>query len=469
MLTYDVDIWSIRKRSGRPKPYELRWRVGTRPHSRSFKLKPQADGRRAELMAALREREQFDEETGLPARELAALNSPTWFEHATAYVLMKWPRAAAKHRASIAEALAVVVPALVTTTRGAPKPKTLRAALYQWAFRAVPGPAGDLIARHMVEEPPSEIRAALSWISEHSMKVRALDNPGLLRPALDALARRTDGRPAAENTARRKRMVLSNFLRYTVEEQGLLAANPLARVDWTPPETDDEIDFRYVPGPALARALINAVQAAGPRGAHLAAFFGCLYYAAMRPGEIASLKLADCTLPSDTDDAADEWGTLLLGESRPEVGGGWTNDGASYEARGLKRRARGATRAVPIPPSLVRLLRDHVAAYGTAPDGRLFRAARGGRVRSTEYCAVWSAARTAVLTETETGSPLAEVPYSLRHAGVSLWIKSGVDPAEVAARAGHSIAVLYRFYAKILKGDQARSNTLIAAGLAAEG
>ncbi len=60
---------------------------------------------------------------------------------------------------------------------------------------------------------------------------------------------------------------------------------------------------------------------------------------------------------------------------------------------------------------------------------------------------------------------LAGVPYSLRHAGVSLWIKSGVDPAEVAARAGHSIAVLYRFYAKILKGGQQQSNRLIARAL----
>lgn len=30
------------------------------------------------------------------------------------------------------------------------------------------------------------------------------------------------------------------------------------------------------------------------------------------------------------------------------------------------------------------------------------------------------------------GSPLAEVPYSLRHVGLSLWIKAGVDPVEVA-------------------------------------
>jgi integrase len=53
------------------------------------------------------------------------------------------------------------------------------------------------------------------------------------------------------------------------------------------------------------------------------------------------------------------------------------------------------------------------------------------------------------------------VPYSLRHAGVSLWIKAGVDPVEVARRAGHSTAVLRRFYPKILRGQQHRANKLI--------
>jgi hypothetical protein len=131
MLTYDVDIWSIRKRTGRPKPWELRWRVGERPHSRSFKLKPQAEGRRSELMSALRDHQQFDEETGLPSSELRARTSPSWYEHVTGYVLMTWPRAAAKHRASIAESLAVVTPVLVTSKRGAPHAAVLRTALYQ--------------------------------------------------------------------------------------------------------------------------------------------------------------------------------------------------------------------------------------------------------------------------------------------------------------------------------------------------
>lgn len=74
------------------------------------------------------------------------------------------------------------------------------------------------------------------------------------------------------------------------------------------------------------------------------------HYAAMRPGEIVALTESDCTLPPNSPESVKEWGELLLGESCPEVGGGWTDDGTSYERRGLKRRKRGATQTVPIPP-----------------------------------------------------------------------------------------------------------------------
>lgn len=63
---------------------------------------------------------------------------------------------------------------------------------------------------------------------------------------------------------------------------------------------------------------------------------------------------------------------------------------------------------------------------------------------------------------------MADVPYCLRHAAVSFWIKSGVDPVEVAYRAGHSVAVLYRFYAKILKGASEHANRLIQEAFEAE-
>jgi integrase len=37
-------------------------------------------------------------------------------------------------------------------------------------------------------------------------------------------------------------------------------------------------------------------------------------------------------------------------------------------------------------------------------------------------------------------------PYDLRHAALSLWLASGAPPAEVAARAGHSVCVLVTIY-----------------------
>ncbi|WP_307853920.1 hypothetical protein [Streptomyces tagetis] len=120
---------------------------------------------------------------------------------------------------------------------------------------------------------------------------------------------------------------------------------------------------------------------------------------------------------------------------------------------------------MPIPPVLVRLVRDHIKEFGTAEDGRLFRAVQGGHLLSKEYGEIWQAARKEVLTEAEVASPLADVPYSLRHAGVSLWLDSGVTPAEVARRAGHSIAVLFRFYAKAIHGSQDRANALIESRL----
>lgn len=466
MLTFDVDIWSIRQRKGRPKPFELRWRVGKQAHSRSFKLRPQADGRRSELMAALRDGQQFDEETGLPAKEFAALAMPTWYDHARAYVLMKWPGAAAKHRASIAESLAVVTPVLVRSGSGRPDSRVLRAALFQWAFRVVDGPDGRPLSRADVDEPPKHVREALNWVAEHSLKVDEAAKPEHVRAALTALSRLLNGKPAAENTANRKRMVLSNAFRYAVEERGLISRHPFLSVDWAAPQTSDEVDFRFVPGPRLARKLLGAVAAQGVRGEHLETFFGAIYYLATRPGEAVALREKDFVLPPESE--PDAWGEVLVSASHPEVGSGWTNSGKSHDERGLKHRARRAVRAVPIPPVYVHMVRAHIARFGVAPDGRVFRAVNGGRLTSNEYTEVWQKARRAVLTEQELATELADVPYSLRHAAISLWIKSGMDPVEAAYRAGHSLAVLYRFYAKILKGGSDAANRLVEQGLQAE-
>ncbi|MFE4956990.1 hypothetical protein ACFRCW_23550 [Streptomyces sp. NPDC056653] len=77
------------------------------------------------------------------------------------------------------------------------------------------------------------------------------------------------------------------------------------------------------------------------------------------------------------------------------------------------------------------------------------------------YGTTWARAREQVLTRTERASGLAKRPYDLRHAGISFWLYAGVDPAECARRAGQSIEVLFRHYAKFLDGVREQANRLI--------
>ncbi|MER7364781.1 hypothetical protein [Nonomuraea wenchangensis] len=153
--------------------------------------------------------------------------------------------------------------------------------------------------------------------------------------------------------------------------------------------------------------------------------------------------------------------------SRPEVNIQWTDTGEAHEERGLKHRGRQDVRPVPIPPELVKILREHIAEYGTAKDGRIFGSERGGVVASTAYNEVWQAARLLAFTPAQVASPLAKRPYDLRHAAVSLWLNAGVSASDVAERAGHSVDVLLRVYAKCIDGQQAIANKRIGDALAA--
>jgi integrase len=137
------------------------------------------------------------------------------------------------------------------------------------------------------------------------------------------------------------------------------------------------------------------------------------------------------------------------------AGAEWTDSRQRSEARGLKHREPGTGRTVPCSPELTAMLHRHLAEHGTAPDGRLFRGARGGgRLSSTVYGRVWSKAGDAAFTPEVVSSPLAKRPYDLRHAAVSTWLNAGVEATRVAEWAGHSVAVLLRVYAKCLDGGE---------------
>ena len=291
-------------------------------------------------------------------------------------------------------------------------------------------------------EPGSPAAQVLDWARQASLPVGCLGEPTVLRRALEALSLRLDGSRAAANTIIRKRVVLHGALGYAAEA-GLLPDNPLDSFAWRVPQSSAALDPAVVASPDQVSALLDAVARTRPE---LAAFFGCLYYAALRPEEAVALRLADCHLPGSG------WGMLRLAVATPRTAAAWTSDGTSYEQRGLKHRPDGAIRMVPVPPVLAAMLRAHHAAYGTAPDGRLFRGTRGGPLSGSVYGRAWQSARALALGPELAASGLARRPYDLRHAALSLWLNSGGDPAQIAARAGHSVAVLLTVYSHCIHG-----------------
>jgi hypothetical protein len=59
-----------------------------------------------------------------------------------------------------------------------------------------------------------------------------------------------------------------------------------------------------------------------------------MFYALMRPAEVARLIRTGCYLP------VTGWGRLTLGDSAPAPGKEWTNTGDVHQDRGLKGRSR---------------------------------------------------------------------------------------------------------------------------------
>ncbi|MQA06011.1 MAG: integrase [Streptosporangiales bacterium] len=443
--SYDVSIWAIDKYEGaRKTTYRVRWAVAGRRFQETFDTRKLAESFRSKLLTAAREGVAFDERTGLPEPMARAKFSRSCYELACEYVEMKWPHSSARHRKSIADALATVMPALLSTDRGRPDDKTLRRALYGWAFTKS--------SKRKDSDP--EISGALRWVAQNTLPVSDLEDPTVMRRALDRLATTVNGQSAAPNTIARKRAVFSGMLLYGVEI-GLLDRNPSTRVRWKTPKSTEAIDRRVVVNHEQYRRLKSAVRKVYPP---LEAFYNCIYYAALRPAECVHLSEADCKLPEEG------WGELLLTGSIQTVGEAWSDSGDAKEVRGLKHRARNDTRIVPACPDLVASLRRHIDTFGTGPNGRLFvnRAGRFGRpiagpysnpVSTNTQSRVWRKARGQALNPSEAASPLARRPYDLRHACVSTWFNAGVPPTQIAEWAGQSVEVLLRIYAKCISGQ----------------
>jgi integrase len=238
-----------------------------------------------------------------------------------------------------------------------------------------------------------------------------------------------------------------------------LERNPIAALKWQAPKTTFVIDRRSVANPMQARTLLAAVgeHSAGGR---LVAFYGCLYYAGLRPEEASALRESNLSIP------AKGWGELHLDRAEPHAGKEWTDSGETRDQRQLKQRAVGEGRTAPCPPELTQLLHAHRDRYGTGSDGRLFVGERNhDELPRGTVNRVWRESRRAVFTPAVADTPLARTPYDLRHAAVSTWLNGGVPATDVAMWAGHSVEVLLRIYAKCLDGGAEQLRRRVEAAL----
>jgi integrase len=351
------------------------------------------------------------------------------------------------HRKSIAEALTDATEAMLTSDASPHPAEDIRRALRTWAF-------SDRLRG--ATEPPADLAAIVRWLQTATIPVAELGSPGLgaarCRTLLDRVSRKQDGTAAAANTANRKRAVLNNLMQYAIEV-GALPANPLKAVKWTRPRTLKSVDPRTVVNSDQARRLLAAVGQQGELGERMVAFFGCLYYAALRPEEAVDLRRDNLASLPDHG-----WGELVLTNSEPRSGTWWTDSGSARQRRELKHRPRGETRPVPIHPELVALLSQHLKNYPPGPDGRVFTGPRGGVFNDRAYLKIFHKARTAAFTPSESASLLARRPYDLRHAAVSTRLNAGVPAPQVAEWAGHSVDVLLRVYAKCISGQQSEAS-----------
>lgn len=452
--SYDVKVWAIKPRkntAGKVTSYGVRWTVVKKNNEfyESFKVRAQAEGFRSDLISAQRRGEAFDIETGRPASWSRVEKDSTWFDLTRNYVDMKWPDMAATARQTVAEALIRVMPVFVPDGKATPSPKVLRSVLRQYGYNTEQRTNRDV---------PEDVRRVLDWCSRNTLSVRTVGKSETLRSLQRSVTRQLNGQPFAPTVARKTRSVLWNVFEYAVQEE-LLDANPLVGVKWTSmPKGKRKVDKRAVPNPIQARTLLNAVREVKRSGPRLVAFFGTMYFAALRPEEAAALNKRHLALPAPVWDAGRkrrtyDFGELHLDEATPHAGSPWTDSGKPRDQRHLKSRATGEGRTVPCPPELTQLLWEHIEQYGYGPDGRVFHGEKGGDVPMITYTRVWRAARKLALTVDTQATPLAGRPYDLRHAAVSTWLTGGVDPATVAEWAGHSLSVLMEVYAACLYGQ----------------
>ncbi len=413
--------------------YRVKWRIDGRDRTHAFKTRAEADRYRRQLLDAVEAGEAFDDLDGEPASWSAT--SMTWLTWTQQWIELKWPHWAGTTRRTAVETLAAITPRMVKA-----KAPAQPAEIVDWlrADGYIPGSDG------WAEVP--------AWLDRWSIPLDEI-TPHLLERVLTEITTRQDGKAMTAAVSRRRRNTLGAVLRAAVKRD-LLVSNPLDKAEWRTPERDMTIDVATVPSIADVLTIVDHVAALDTEAARYSALFACVGLAGLRPSEAIGLVATDLDLPSSG------WGLAHVRGATTEPGARFTKNGSPTERKGLKHRAAGSVREVPLPPPLVERLRAHLDRW---PDESLFLTTKGLPMTAGSYNPVWRKARSAAWADQPelTKTTL----YDLRHAAATMMLRASVPSAEVARRLGHSIDVLLRVYAGVMVEERDRSNELIDAEL----
>lgn len=267
-------------------------------------------------------------------------------------------------------------------------------------------------------------RGALEWAEKASQPISTLNNSDVVMGLLGALATRLDGTPAAPDYYSRRRRSMRTLCSYAVRKKRL-ATNPLASnnlpADWSPPKGDDRVDPRSIGGAELVGRMLESCHLVGPRqGPRFAAFFGCMFWAMMRPAEGG---------PADT---------RRVSASRIRMGELTFASSARPPVRPTPPTAKStridSPRTDPRKPSAPCRSRRSLwrCSVGTSTPSASRRMAGSSGARAATASSrrrtggVWQRVREVALTPEQVLSPLMKRPYDLAHAGITWRLNVGV-------------------------------------------
>jgi integrase len=281
-------------------------------------------------------------------------------------------------------------------------------------------------------------RLAERWIHRWSLPAEEV-TAAVVQRALDRRSYGQNGdRVAAAYADRRRRTVRTMWM--DAEHRDLVPSGI-----WPRPEAMTKkqrvanqklIDRRTLPSKEQAEAAIAALVShqPGSRGYH--ALTALVFYAGLRPSEALVLDISSLDLPERG------WGTATVETAAQDEHERW---GLPEEQIGETKTGTG--RDVPLPPVLVKILRNYI---GGRTDGVLVSTRTGNRPTYSNWSRAWNRARRSAGGNWRL--------YDLRHAHATLALDAGVPAARLAKLMGNSAETIWRCYIGEQHGhdDQAR-------------